>query len=204
MATRDEKAASSAGEWARGQAKARYLDQSERGLTRIGFSSTTWTDRRGRAWTIRFEWGDVAGRAECVGLTIENPSGADTWRPIGAELLRRLPIGSIVEDARRKMAADAAGAAPAFTGKAKKMLERHAERFSAGRGRALDPATLAAVADVYATAWRAGEHPVQAVAREFTISVSAAAKRVMAARRAGHLPPTRPGVAFDPTKEQNR
>lgn len=62
-----------------------------------------------------------------------------------------------------------------------------------GRKRMLGPEELAKVADVYLSAWRRGEPPTVAVAKEFGISSSAAAKRVAQARRAGLLAPTSSG-----------
>ncbi|CAN5388826.1 hypothetical protein BH10ACT8_BH10ACT8_11320 [soil metagenome] len=52
-----------------------------------------------------------------------------------------------------------------------------------------------AVAEVYVAAWTAGDSPTRAVAEHFTISHSAAAKRVSRAREAGFLPQTKQGRA---------
>jgi hypothetical protein len=52
---------------------------------------------------------------------------------------------------------------------------------------------LAEVAAVYRQAWKRGRPPTEAVADHFTISQSAAAKRVSRARQAGYLPPTTRG-----------
>jgi hypothetical protein len=62
-----------------------------------------------------------------------------------------------------------------------------------GRPRLLGPEELARVAEVYLAAWGRGEPPTKAVAGQFGISTSAAAKRVAAARRAGLLAPTSSG-----------
>lgn len=49
------------------------------------------------------------------------------------------------------------------------------------------------VTRVYREAWRAEDNPTQAVAAHFTLTASAAAKRVMRARQAGLPPATRKG-----------
>lgn len=177
------------GELAAAGAELRHRRQREHGLVGLGHNSTEWRDRDGRRWTVHFEWGDVGGRAECIGLRVENPMTARDWRPVTAKLLQRLPVGALIDQARRARAAEAADNAKHFPHLAERM-QRQAERYGARRGRALDPETLAAVAEVYTAAWNDSRPPVQAVADAFFISRSAAAKRVQAARRAGHLPAT--------------
>ena len=51
----------------------------------------------------------------------------------------------------------------------------------------LTPEHLARVAEVYRTAWQAGEPPTKAVAQSFEVSHSTAARWVGAARKAKHL-----------------
>jgi hypothetical protein len=116
--------------------------------------------------------------------------------------LRELPFATIVGDLRREMAEGDADfydwlagqpeyQSPADQGSLRRLRSAAAlPQPAAGR--------YAEVAEVYQRAWQEGRPPTQAVAEHFTISQSAAAKRVSRARQAGYLPLTtrgRPGIA---------
>lgn len=121
-----------------------------------------------------------------------------TW-----EVWRTLPVPTIVRDLRQhfaqldarwwqEMAED-----PAMADNEQDRMEL---RRSAAKARArvagataLPNSVYEEVARVYREAWRAGDNPTQAVAAHFTLTASAAAKRVMRARQAGLLPATRKG-----------
>jgi hypothetical protein len=74
-------------------------------------------------------------------------------------------------------------------------LRSYADAFRPRKGRKITDDDLRIVADVYRTAWRQGADPRRAVAEQFHLSDSGAAKRIRAARDAGFLGQARPGKA---------
>lgn len=190
----------------------------------IGTNTTeAWEAPDGSRWLLLMTWAEVEGRAECVGLELrsfaalgDDPGGAvnqgdevrpvqgsSSVRPLRGEVLRRLPMAE-VELKRRQWAELLADDGP-LSGHADNDRRRsdHAAFVSTGRGRTLvgpDGAPLPAdealeeVARVYLEAWQVGE-PTLAVAEAFSLSRSAAAKRVARARERGFLPKTTRGRA---------
>jgi hypothetical protein len=164
--------------------------------------TTLWPDRRRGPWLIRVLWANVEGRLECAGLEVRSYGedvGGWEWPPelptrdqappiLTTTILRQLPFASIVADLRREKARvhreviDMLAAQPEYQAEADQASLRRLR--SAGTRR---HAALAEVAEVYWQAWRHGRPPTRAVAEHFTISHSAAAKRVARARQAGYL-----------------
>lgn len=156
----------------------------------------------GSPWRIAIRWEELHGRLEAVGFTIEAAEG-DV--PLTTSVLRRVPFATLVQDTHRRrmetvrMQAElpshdvegrSFGNLPARARKALPKYERSAER--RGRPAGYGPDHLSKVANLYSEAWLAGLHPTKAVAEEFSVSRSAAAKWVARARQAGLLAPTRP------------
>ncbi len=156
-------------------------------------------------WRVRIRWEELDGRMEAVGFCIEAVEG-DV--PLTTSVLRSVPFGRIVQETHRRrletvrieaelpshdVHGRSFGDLPA---RARKALPKY-QRSAAPRGR---PPTygsehLPTVARLYTEAWLAGLHPTKAVAEEFSVSRSAAAKWVARARAAGLIGPTRPRVA---------
>jgi hypothetical protein len=104
--------------------------------------------------------------------------------PLSAGTLRRLPIGTLNDEARRGAAFVAE--ASARHGQSSAVFEDMGE--GPRRGRPLGNDDLAKVAAVYRDAYGVrGVHVTEHVAKTFNISKSAAAKRIAAARKAGLL-----------------
>jgi hypothetical protein len=170
--------------------------------------ATLWPDERTGPWLIVVTWAAVEGRLEPVGLELRGyrekegerawPAVLPTWDQGPAVLatttLREIPFATLVADLRRERAAqhadfiDHLAAQPEYQSEADQASLRRLR--SAGTRRY---AALAEVAEVYRHAWETGRAPTRAVAEHFTISQSAAAKRVSRAREAGYLPLTTQG-----------
>jgi len=117
-------------------------------------------------------------------------------------VLRKLPFATIVADLRRENAEgdigfyDSLEGQPGFDRATLQRLKAAAAAEMAAPRR--ETGQLSEVAAVYRQAWEDGRSPTQAVADHFSISQSAAAKRVSRARQVGYLPLTtrgRPGIA---------
>jgi hypothetical protein len=159
-----------------------------------------WNDAAtGMNWDIEIEgWTDVDGRQEPIAMKI-SPAGFSSRRAtvtsgLTGEVLRRVPWGTLIRDDRVRLS-KALRSGEVRTSAALGSTDELADRFAPARGRTRTPEALEAVATVYREAWHSGESPTRAVADAFQISYSTAAKRVAAARRAGHLPPASPGKA---------
>jgi hypothetical protein len=146
-----------------------------------------WNADEGMTWEVSIAWSDVGGRAEPVGYLVESPAGA----PLPPDLLRRLPMGGIVRHARREAARMLKELQSRGLGLFDAEGLDHAARLEqAFSGR---PGQLQEVAEIYRQAHLVGDQPVTAVAHRQGVSKSTAAKRVMAARRAGYLGQALPG-----------
>lgn len=148
----------------------------------------------GRQWKVEMLWSVDSGRLEPVSVSVEGEfveGKGDT--PVRADVLRRLPVGTLQRTARRH-------------------ADRTSERFKslksmspdwlpptsvvelmdklgrAHRGVATTPGELEQIAAVYLGAWREGEPVTKAVADAFCVALSTAGKRIMKARKAGLLP----------------
>lgn len=182
-----------------------------------------WPDATRGPWVLRIRFASVGARRECVGLQIRsfreedenwpaavptefNDEGYENDLPIlTGSVLREIRLAEIVNDLRREVGRRLRAAARSPVTVPKAILLAAAREYESDRERA-DRSDLPRVAEVYLAAWEAGEPPTKAVARAFTISDSAAAKRVSRARAAGYLPETTQGRggAHPPPKRKNR
>ena len=121
----------------------------------------------------------------------------DGTKPLTASALRRLPLGTIVTDARRRRVelsrrtleqAEKIGLDMPIT-------QKHLETLTARRRR-YDDSHYEAVAEIYDEAMEAGIPPTAHVQEELGLRTrSQAAKQVARARERGLLPPTEQRVA---------
>lgn len=159
----------------------------------------TWHDRRARGKprvVVRFAL--VDGRIECVRLEVgarfDAPDEPDP-RPLTTADLRAVDLGRLVARAKTQRAkALERIARERSLPKETREAARHALLPARASRIAYDPREVAAI---YQTAWDRGERsPTKAVAEHFSISTSAAGKRVWKARHEfGLLPKTRRGKA---------
>lgn len=152
---------------------------------------------------IHFEWAVVGEppRVECVGLTVRTYLHDDvvagyreTWAGSvdpSADLVitaegMRLPVAEIIRRERAHL-----GGLLEEAGQPEDVVRPWRERKP--HGLELTRGEYGEVARVYREAWLRGDNPTLAVQEAFDLSYSGAAKRVLRARRAGALPPTRQG-----------
>ncbi len=163
-------------------------------------TSRLWPDPDAGPWLLTFHWQVLSGRAECVALDLASSLPPDEMadrfaglaklpnvgQPVTTSLLRSLPLAQLVQDQREK--ANELFAAELGDRELGATYKRPAEM------RATTERRLRRTAEVYRGAWRRGEPPVKAVAKQLKVTDAAATKLVSRARSAGFLPPTRPGA----------
>ena len=171
-----------------------------------------WPDPDSGPWRIKTYWQMFEGRLECVGVEItsvplrddSNREIPSDWKrqPIGltSTVLRRLNLGSKIEDWRREIAWFDVFRARMFQPERFVELATRAtavlgdRRSTRGRRRLTDD-QLKEVASIYLEALAEGRWPRLAVAEQLSLSPPAAGKRIYLARQAGYLGPTKPGIA---------
>jgi hypothetical protein len=145
-----------------------------------------YVDDHDRPWVIQTNWMIMFGRPEPISLHV-----SATGPYLTADGVRRIPLGDLLSEAReelRQLAATASESLPEgkqspFT----QEIEIYAAKGSPQRGRQLGQDDLEEVARVYRHAWMIGVPVNEAVREAFTLSKDGAAKRIMAARKAGLL-----------------
>jgi hypothetical protein len=177
------------------------------------FSQILWDDPKRGPWGIQAMWVEIDGRPECVGLTIwrgaiQGSTGISYRRIPGAKMQRitatgiaELPIATIIDKLRE--------AARDHWRHSEEVLLRLGidwctwtlfEEPTPGRPgapRRYGPDHYVRVAETYLAAWDSGRRPTQAVADEFEVTRTTAAKWIAKARsdELRLLTPTQPGVA---------
>lgn len=175
----------------------------------LGEGRYRWPDERKGPLEITLHWALVDGRAECVGVTVMRgvffhtsafeyrdllDTGAIAARGAGLKATDlRLPVADFIERDRAKIVAR-------FSGE----WDDRQQEWWAGAGAVRGGPTYAAIAQTYSSAWARGEHPTAAVASEFGVSKSTAAKWVAKCRERGLLAPTERGRAGGVPKPSRR
>ena len=135
----------------------------------------TYTDSTGVHWILSAEFKIFNQRPDIASLTI---SPKDLRSPITRRLLSELPLDKLF---RNELAIE--------TEQLARML-RNRKGTTAHQGRQHSDEDLQAVADIYLAAHRARIPVQKAVADALGISVSTAAKRIMASRQQGFITST--------------
>ena len=145
-----------------------------------------WPNERTGPWKIELHWAVVDERAECIGVTVTSDydygpaRGRNArLRPLRTTEWREINPSTFIEEDRG--------------GLAEMLPPIQAVTYRKPPGMSAD--TLGMLREVARVYRAAGRKPTKAVAGHFTISDSAAAKRVARAREIGLLPKSRPGVA---------
>jgi hypothetical protein len=156
------------------------------------------TDRHGRRWTVTLAWTVIGTRPEVYELSVRSAETPPV--PVSASLIRSLPLGELEREIRASLPELASSYAAQADAAGEGLLSAYdrwysksqafrylAEHAGPQRGRTLSDDVLHEIADVYKAA-HANKRPVtRAVADAFHVSISAAGKRIMAARAAGLL-----------------
>ena len=171
-------------------------------------SSFLWPDEDDPAWFIRLWWSLVDGRYEVTGFEMGPAPLGGKQVPLTATLLRSVPLGTLIEEGRRyqiayknEMVADLEG-----DQEFREMFSEHGSdpdvllRGSVrelevltnppARNRSYNEDHWRRVTAVYDRAWATGWPPTRAVAEQFGVTRSTAAKWVSNCRKKGLLPPT--------------
>lgn len=187
-----------------------------------------WPDATRGPWWVKVWWRVQHGVPTPVGMSVKSwveqeesrASGPHNHLPLADEdqmlprldsqLVRSLPIGSIVDACRAQLVATMnRESAPDWPDEWKQSMTQWRDATATERdalnnkrtGRDLGDDHYREVATVYARAVHAGEPPTKAVADHFTVEKSSAAKKVSRARDRGFLPQTTRGRVGPLTKE---
>jgi hypothetical protein len=150
---------------------------------RYASHSTRFPDTILGPWAVKFDFAEVAGRVECVGVYVrsfrEHASGLRPVSPAGLQPVDRAVLGKVtaamIEDARQTQRDLLRWAAREGRGRAKRLAAELEPAFAepsrrrVGRPRELGPDHFERVAEIYHAAWSAGGNrsPVRAVMKEF-------------------------------------
>ena len=144
---------------------------------------TSWTDRAGRSYVVKFSTSLVRGKKECVAISIISDPD-----PVMATTLRDLPLASILDllkdsDAPTPISDDQKATAVLLN-----------NQYHTGRV-PLPTETYIRTAEIYRGAIANGLPPLPAISDHFGISKTSAAKRVAKARKLQLLGPTSIGTS---------
>ncbi len=136
-----------------------------------------WPDPESGPYRLTLMWTRVNGRPQVAGLHLD-PIGDDAPQ-VTTSLMRDLKLAEIMIEDREQL-------------KHIPQVKPDPELVIEG----MRPATvrrLQRAAEIYQTAWRAGERPTKEVGRRMNLTPAAAANLVRRAREVGLLPPTSAG-----------
>lgn len=193
-----------------------------------------WPDPDVGPWYVRLYFGEVEGRAQCVGLELRSfrwsSHRSDTTEgevsgsllalprqmqttPLTTSVLRRFKVAEVVAETKQSQAAFRewwAEREPARAAEIREAAQWWGEEPKGKGGRpSYGPDFYRKVAEVYAEAWRGGDNPTKAVAQDprlehTPVSKSTAANWVSKARQMGFLGKTTRGKGGGVTPQRRR
>ena len=132
-------------------------------------ATTTFRDANGSQWRVEAELKTTGGR---IGISSLSISSIDVRTPLTRRVLRDLPLDRLF---REHLAIES------------KQLSKRNQKETGHKGRTHTKDELREVAKIYMAAFQAHRPVQKTVADMLGISVSTAAKRIMAARRSGYI-----------------
>ena len=132
-------------------------------------ATMTFQDANGGQWRVEVELKTTSGRMGISSLSI---SSIDVRTPLTRRVLRDLPLDQLF---REHLAIES------------KQLSKRNQKETSHKGRMHTESELRTVADIYMAAFKAHRPVQKTVADMLGISVSTAAKRIMAARSHGYI-----------------
>jgi hypothetical protein len=132
-------------------------------------ATMTFRDANGSQWSVEVELKATRGR---IGISSLSVSSVDGRTPLTRRILRDLPLDRLF---RKHMAVES-----------KQLLKRN-QKETGHKGRMHTEDELREVAEIYMAAFQAHRPVQKTVADMLGISVSTAAKRIMAARSHGYI-----------------
>ena len=139
-----------------------------------------WTSKHGSDWEIAFDTAERSGKQQIVGLHIT--ASELNKSPITAELIRNIPLASLLQAYLQSQKQ-----------KGKPTITPTPKHVGSKQGTPLGEDLLQLVAAIYRQAINTGQSPTQAIAQQFDISESTAAKRIQKARQQHFLGKATPG-----------
>jgi hypothetical protein len=130
---------------------------------------TTFQDANGSQWRVEVELKATSGR---IGISSLSITSVDSKTPLTRRILRDLPLDLLF---RQHMAVES------------KQLSKRNQKETGHKGRTHTEDELREVAEIYMAAFQAHRPVQKTVADMLGVSVSTAAKRIMAARSGGYI-----------------
>ena len=131
---------------------------------------TTWTDRNGDSWSIKFEWEFLEHYTQVSGVSIK---AMNHNAPFTSRLLREIPMGTLEKQVR------------ALKAKNIKSNKKDVFRIADEHQPSISVAEIKRVVDLYAQAMKKGESAHQIILSTLDISYPTASRRIRLAKDMG-------------------
>lgn len=139
-----------------------------------------WTNEYGSQWEIALDTAERNGRQQIVGLHIT--ASEQNRSAVTSELMRSIPLAKLLQKYLQSQ-----------NPKDKPTMSPSPKQIGSKQGTPLGEDLLKSVATIYRQAINSGQSPTQAIALQFGISESTAAKRIQKARKQNFLGKATPG-----------
>ena len=131
---------------------------------------TSWTDRDGNSWSVRFDWELIEHYAQVCGVSIK---AVNHNAPLTARLLRELPLGKLEKQVRALIVENI------------KSNKKDIFRIADEHQPSVSVAEIKRVADLHAQAMKKGESAHQIIISALDISYPTVSRRIRLAKDMG-------------------